>query len=302
MSTPYDAFKDMTKDRTIKALIGITKEDFYVLLPVFTIAHDQVQRERFERGEIKQMPSGGPSGNLNSMEKKLFFILFYLKTYCTFDVLGTHFDFGAGNAHGHVIRLLPVLQRALSELGILPRQDIQSVAELRELIGSTLEIAIDVVECPVVRPTDDEAQEEYYSGKKKQHTIKSLIISNLSKYILFVSFFSAGKNHDYKMMKELFDPNKSWFELYDIYLDLGFLGAADDYSNQGHIHLPHKKKRKSKKNPSPSLTKKQKAENKKLAAIRVVVEHAIGGMKHFHCLAYRIRNHTHSILLELHHL
>ncbi|WP_412768535.1 transposase family protein, partial [Methylocaldum szegediense] len=35
----------------------------------------------------------------------------------------------------------------------------------------------------------------------------------------------------------------------------------------------------------------QKKQNRKQAATRVIVEHAIGGMKFFHCLMHRIRNH-----------
>jgi len=40
----------------------------------------------------------------------------------------------------------------------------------------------------------------------------------------------------------------------------------------------------------------QKQANHKLAKIRVLVEHAIGGMKHFHCLTHRIRNHSISLI------
>ncbi len=48
--------------------------------------------------------------------------------------------------------------------------------------------------------------------------------------------------------------------------------------------------KKSKKNPNPSLTRKQKAQNKKMASKRVVVEHAIGGMKSFQILSTKFRN------------
>jgi hypothetical protein len=50
--------------------------------------------------------------------------------------------------------------------------------------------------------------------------------------------------------------------------------------------------RKSKNNPSPQLTDIQKQENRAHSKIRVAVENAIGGMKHFYCLTHRIRNHS----------
>jgi hypothetical protein len=100
----------------------------------------------------------------------------------------------------------------------------------------------------------------------------------------------AGSVHDYTLMKSAFKPGLKWFKKVSIWLDLGFLGADKDYP-EAKIHLPHKKPRKSKKNPDAALTPEQKEQNRKQAATRVVVEHAIGGMKSFHCLVHRIRNH-----------
>lgn len=120
--------------------------------------------------------------------------------------------------------------------------------------------------------------------------VKSLVISNCNRMILFLSRVVAGSVHDYELMKRSFKPGPSWFKKINAWLDLGFLGADKDYPD-AQFHLPHKKPRKSKNNPDPQLTPEQKKYNKKQAATRVVVEHAIGGMKFFHCLTHRIRNH-----------
>jgi hypothetical protein len=100
-------------------------------------------------------------------------------------------------------------------------------------------------------------------------------------------------------MTSLFDPALQWFEGLTVRLDLGFLGAEKDYGDSSNIILPHKKPRKSKKNPSPQLTNHQKKENHKFAKVRILVEHAIGGMKHFHCLTHRIRNQSISLMNQL---
>ncbi len=126
--------------------------------------------------------------------------------------------------------------------------------------------------------------------------MKSLVISDHRRYILFVSPLFDGSVHDYAMMKSLFDPDLPWFEHSTLRLDLGFQGAEKDYRAPSNILLPHKKPRKSKKNPFPELTSDQKKDNRKLAKVRVLVEHAIGGMKHFHCLTHRIRNHSTSLI------
>ena len=102
--------------------------------------------------------------------------------------------------------------------------------------------------------------------------------------------------HDYAMMTELFDPTKPWFADYTLRADLGFLGAPKDYCFGCNILLPHKRPRKSKNNPYPTLNESQIKENRALSKTRVAVEQAIGGMKHFYCLTHRIRNHRISII------
>jgi hypothetical protein len=286
----------MRKGRVVKASIGITKNQFYILLEAFIAASISIQKERLSRGEIKNIAKGGPKSHIDSFEAKLFFILYYLKTYCTFDVLGAHFNLSGGNAHGHVKRLLPVLERALDSLGMLPRDSLKTVEELLELIGNGGIALIDGVEFPCVRPHDDEEQKILFSGKKKRHTHKALAVSTIHKFIVFISIVAPGSAHDYNLMKQIFDPTMPWFEDINAYLDLGFYGANKDYGKNAQIRLPHKKPRKSKNNPFPNLTDIQKKENKAHAAIRIAVEHAIGGMKHFHCLMHRIRNHLFPII------
>lgn len=108
-----------------------------------------------------------------------------------------------------------------------------------------------------------------------------------------------GSSHDYALMKKCFDPEISWFKNITVLLDLGFYGAKKDYLFSDNIKMPYKKPKKSKNNPNPLLTDAQKNENKNQASGRVVVEHAIGGMKCFHCLAHRIRNHKDNLIDNL---
>lgn len=288
----FDSLSDNETDkRTVKALIGISKEHFRKLSPAFESAYNRIQQERYQSGEIKQLPKGGVHGCLNTFDKKLFFTLHYLKTYYTFDVLGFHFELSPGHAHNHIERLLPTLQRALADLNVLPQRSVASVEELKQLIDKYDKVLIDGMECACVRPQDDEKQEARYSGKKCRHTLKSLVISSTDKTILLLSCIVAGSIHDYKLLKQLFDPKYPWFNKIPVWMDLGFLGANKDYGSRAKIHLPFKTPRKSKNNPHPELTAEQKRHNRKHAQIRVPVEHAIGGMKSFHCLTHRIRNH-----------
>jgi len=162
----FTKLDDEKHDRIIKSLIGMNRSKFDILATAFAVAYDSIQLERLQRGEIKQVPSGGPKGNLDTFEKKLFFILYYLKTYPTFDVLGFHFGLSSGHAHNHVEALLPVLTRSLSELGVLPARLPGTPEEFSQLVEQYGEIAIDGMECPCVRPQDETLQKARYSGKK----------------------------------------------------------------------------------------------------------------------------------------
>jgi hypothetical protein len=153
-------------DRLIKSLIGMSRTHFDTLVPAFATAYATVQRERLQQGEIKQVPSGGPKGYLDTFDKKLFFVLYYLKTYPTFDVLGFHFGLSGGHAHTHLEVLLPVLQRALLDLGVLPARSPGTPGEFTQLVEKFSDIAIDGMECACVRPQDEELQKARFSGKK----------------------------------------------------------------------------------------------------------------------------------------
>lgn len=92
------------------------------------------------------------------------------------------------------------------------------------------------------------------------------------------------------MFKKEFNTRLNWFSKFNIFVDLGYQGFDKDYKVKS-ISIPHKKPKKSKKNPCPKLTQTQKDENRKMSQKRVVVENVIGGMKRFRCLVERFRNH-----------
>ena len=114
--------------------------------------------------------------------------------------------------------------------------------------------------------------------------MKSVVLSNPQRQVLYVSHCWEGKTHDYSMFKEEFPPEQEWFKAFHVRVDLGFLGMDNDYVCQS-LSLPHKKK---KKQP---LSEEQKQHNRGLASERICVEHAIGGMKRYRILSDRLRVH-----------
>lgn len=65
---------------------------------------------------------------------------------------------------------------------------------------------------------------------KKTHTVKLLVLTNVHKRILLLSNAYHGSCHDYRMLKEEFDPDQgAWFDEHNLWVDLGFLGIRKDY-------------------------------------------------------------------------
>lgn len=86
------------------------------------------------------------------------------------------------------------------------------------------------------------------------------------------------------MLWEEFPPNEPWFEGFQVRVDLGFFGIEKDFVCK-ELAIPNKKPRKR------ELTPEQKAENKLLASKRIVVEHALAGLKRYRILSDRLRLH-----------
>jgi hypothetical protein len=162
----FEKFKKLKIERTIKAMIGMSRKKFDDLVPIFAAADDEIQEERLRNKEIKNKPIGGPKGVLDTHEKRLFFVLFYLKTYPTFDVLGFHFNLSAGHAHDYVESYLTVLRRSLENLNVFPKRTFENVEDFRQVVDKYNEIIVDGLEVSCVRPRDKDAQEDRYSGKK----------------------------------------------------------------------------------------------------------------------------------------
>ena len=118
-------------------------------------------------------------------------------------------------------------------------------------------------------------------------------MTDLKRVILFLGLTTMGAVHDYFLLKEelmWYKDKDTWFDCIELFVDLGYLGIADDFVIK-KLNIPIKKPRKSKNNPDPQLTDEQKKHNKTVSQSRVRIEHAIGSMKIFNIMAHIYRNH-----------
>jgi hypothetical protein len=77
-------------NRQFVAFTGLSEKFFDQLLTEFTQCLESAKQQKYQKNREtrSRKPGGGRQGVLKTAESKLFFILFYLKNYPTFDVLG----------------------------------------------------------------------------------------------------------------------------------------------------------------------------------------------------------------------
>jgi hypothetical protein len=100
------------------------------------------------------------------MVEKLQFVLYYYKTYPTFDVLGTQFAMARARAHENLHKLSPILYDTLVHLELMPYRELATPEELKAALHGVDRLLIDATERAYHRSQDEAKQREHYSGKK----------------------------------------------------------------------------------------------------------------------------------------
>lgn len=266
-----------TKPRTLCSLTGLRLQEFEVLLPSFGNAWDSFIQDTFQRKDRQRAMGAGRKAHLSDLEDKLLFILVYVRLYPTQEVQGFLFGMSQAQANQWIHRLTRVLNQALGYEQQLPEREPANLETLLSRCPS-LEFIIDGTERRINRPKDKAERKTYYSGKRKVHTVKNLVISERGGKVRYLSDTYEGKKHDKAIADEedLQFPDGS-----TLWQDTGFQGFAPEGVS---IQQPKKKPR------NGSLTAIETMNNQGIASLRVEVEHHIGGIKRCQILVQPFRN------------
>lgn len=127
-------------------------------------------------------------------------------------------------------------------------------------------LLVDSWEQPIPRPQNEQDQEDYYSGKQKEHTRKNQLISLPNGTdIVDVVLAEKGPRSDSKLFEQTQD---------ELPADLSFIGDKA-YVGRRNTTTLHKKP------PKGTLTQAHKDFNRALSQKRVFVEHVIRVIKIF---------------------
>jgi hypothetical protein len=156
---------------------------------------------------------------------------------------------------------------------------------------------VDATEQQVYRPPDSAEQKAFYSGKKKQFTLKTQFVTDGEHHIEAISISVPGATHD----KTLCDGVQTLEHLPDgteVDADKGYQGLAQrvrlitvrNATTGEEQQLPRLLVQTPVKKPQGGeLTAEQNAFNRQLSRVRVRVEHCIGWIKHWAIIATRFR-------------
>ena len=267
----------LLSDLICKSLTGLRVKDFHQLVLIF----DQTLVSHFSSPSRQRKFGGGRKGRLMDSKKKLFFLLFYMKCYPTYDLAGFLWEVHRSRPQKWFQRYKGVLEKALDRSLVLPERKLHSVEEFLQRFPEVKDVMIDSTERKIRRPSHAKARKKQYSGKQKAHTRKNTVMVDEKLRVLLVSPTKQGRLHDKKQADKCcffhFLPPEvtTW-------VDTGFQGAQKLHPQ---VMIPKKRSK-----GQPPLSLPEKAENATIAGIRIVVEHAIAGIKRMSCLGL-FRNH-----------
>jgi len=126
--------------------------------------------------------------------------------------------------------------------------------------------------------TSKKGQKKWYSGKKKCHTIKTLIFADAHTKRILAIAQHWGSTHDFELFKQAYEGANDKIQFL---ADSGFQGILRFHMNS---LTPYKR---SKHHP---LTEEKKRFNHELSSKRISIEHINAWIKRFKILSYKYRN------------
>ena len=199
----YSTLQD--RPREFLAATGLTHDEFARVLPAFAAAYAvRYPPGKTWEGKVRQRQAGGGAkGVLAPMAHKLLFILVYQKTNPLQTMHGLQCGLSQPQTNYWIHHLLPVLQRALAALGMAPERDASQVATRPLTLEGAPPMAIDGTERRRQRPQETTAPQAPYSGKKKAHTDKNILLVNeMTSQVVYLSPTEPGKTPDKKATEQ----------------------------------------------------------------------------------------------------
>ena len=253
-----------------KRMVGLGADALWELWQRIVEVERGQRYQQAQRLGRKRQAGGGRKKDAEVL-CRLLVTLIYLRQHWTMQVIAQTIECAESTVwnyiHEMILHIRTELPASLLEQW---QQDCSSVerAELEEWLAQLPagDLLVDTWEQPIPRPSGDQEQQEYYSGKQKKHTCKNQAITLASGLDLVdVVIGEKGPRSDSK----LFEQTQS-----ELPQSLSFIGDKA-YVGCRQTTTPQKKP------PFGTLTQEQKEFNRHLSQKRVFIEHVIRVIKIF---------------------
>ena len=158
-------YTGIRNERQWRATTGLSQAKFLELSEAFGRAYESV----FGCSIEERQANSSQEAIFRSYEDLLFFVLFSLKSGLGYDALGAIFDCDGSTAKANQAFALPILQAALTQLGLMPKRSFSSVEEFEAWFSGHDTLLVDGTEQQIRRSKDNSVQKAHFSGKKKPY-------------------------------------------------------------------------------------------------------------------------------------
>lgn len=267
------------------SMTGLRVAEFDTLVNDIAQMYGDAEIKRLNHPGRQRAIGGGHPYEL-SFRDQVLLVVIWLRMYPIHEVLAFLFGISDSTVSRIISRVLPILEQAGKDGMRMPDPGKKRHRQLADVLKETPELVVimDTFEQRVQRPPKRTEADTYYSGKKKQHTLKSQVaIDEDSGEIIDVAESVRGPTADLTVLKksELLEQLPEGVGAIG---DLAYMGIQDVHP-QGLGATPRRKPH-CKERPTEDI-----AYNQAFARRRIKVENSIGRMRRYQCLSQTDRNH-----------
>ena len=197
--------------------------------------------KRLSKGKERKRDIGAGRPFKLDLRDRFVMLLVYYRLYITYNLDGFLFDLDQSN----ICRDIQKIEKLIRECLPIPQKIYNTTKRLKtpqqvEKYFPDFLSFIDCTEQQIPRPINKERKKEYYSGKKKKHTVKTQLMVNNRGFIVHKVGHKKGRRHDYDIYKKN-HPKTPKEEVVNVF-DLGYLGVENDFPER-LSSIPNRKKR-----------------------------------------------------------
>ena len=265
------------------SMTGLHVAEFDDLVSAVQPLHHAAEMDRLSRPDRQRALGGGDHPDLTVRDQLLLTVI-WLRLYPTQNVLGYFFGVSQTTVSHYLSQMLPILEHDGLDRMRMPDPGRKRRRKLDELLKDMpdLMVVIDSFEQKVQRPQDPTERDDWYSGKKKTHTIKSQVaVHEETGEIVDIPDSVPGPKADIKLL----EASQVLDKLPD------GVGGMGDCGYQGIDKLHEKGYSPRKKPRGKDRPPQDVAYNTAFSRRRIIVENTNNRIRRYQSLTQTDRNH-----------